>query len=137
MIFALHLLGYDIWFYISHRVLHSYPLWSHNEKQYPHWGDAYHGQWASTVFQGIGFVVPWLCTSFWSWPASLLALLFINARSLARHDPRMMTWIGNHHLLHHQFPAWNFGEYWLDRVCGTACPYQNRVVDGLFFGRRV
>jgi sterol desaturase/sphingolipid hydroxylase (fatty acid hydroxylase superfamily) len=42
-----------------------------------------------------------------------------------------MIWIGNHHLLHHQFPAWNFGEYWLDWLCGTVCPYQNRVVTGV------
>ena len=137
---ALHLLGYDLWFYVSHRALHSPILWPlhkiHHEKKFPHWHDTYHGHWAESVGQSVGFVLPWLFTSFWSWPASLLALLFVNARGLARHDPRTMTWIGNHHLLHHQFPAWNFGEYWLDWLNGTTCPYQNRVVDGVW-GLRV
>jgi sterol desaturase/sphingolipid hydroxylase (fatty acid hydroxylase superfamily) len=128
----LHILGYDLWFYVSHRALHSALLGAmhrNHEKQFPHWSDTYHGSWVETVGQSVGFVLPWACY-FWSWPATLIACLFINLRGMARHDPRTMTWIGNHHLLHHQFPTWNYGEPWLDLLFGTSCPYQNRIVEG-------
>jgi sterol desaturase/sphingolipid hydroxylase (fatty acid hydroxylase superfamily) len=30
--------------------------------------------------------------------------------------------VGDHHLIHHQYPNYNYGEVWLDQLCGTRRP---------------
>jgi len=34
-------------------------------------------------------------------------------------DHRFTWLIGNHHLLHHKYPPYNFGEYWIDKMFKT------------------
>jgi len=79
--------------------------------------DTYVGHWFESIFQGLGLFVPLLWikmnSSFW------IALLLVNLRGMARHDVRMVWLIGNHHILHHEYPMYNFGEYWLDWLLGT------------------
>jgi sterol desaturase/sphingolipid hydroxylase (fatty acid hydroxylase superfamily) len=115
-------LGYDIWFYLSHRLLHTrrlYPIHSiHHQKTEPKWYDTYHGHWFETVFQGLGFLAPLLIFDM-HWPSLIAALLFVNIRGMMRHDSRCSWLIGNHHLIHHKTPSYNFGEEWLDRFFGT------------------
>jgi sterol desaturase/sphingolipid hydroxylase (fatty acid hydroxylase superfamily) len=38
---------------------------------------------------------------------------------MMRHDDRCSFIIGNHHLIHHQYPNYNYGEYWIDYLCKT------------------
>ena len=52
----------------------------------------------------------------------LVALLFLNIRGMMRHDHRFVWLIGNHHILHHKYPQYNFGEFWIDKLCGTQYP---------------
>ena len=38
---------------------------------------------------------------------------------MMRHDRRFIFIVGNHHLLHHKYQKYNYGEYWIDMLCGT------------------
>jgi len=122
LFFGLSILGYDLWFYISHRLLHHrllYPIHSiHHEKAEPRFLDTYHGHTLETLFQGIGFFTPLLFFDV-CWISFLCAFLFVNLRGMLRHDPRGSWLVGQHHLLHHKYPQYNFGEEWLDRIGGT------------------
>ena len=123
--FLTAILGYDIWFYVSHRLLHHrflYPIHSiHHQKRHPQFLDTYHGHWFETIFQGLGFFTPLLFFKM-DWLSLGLALLFVNIRGMMRHDDRCSWLIGHHHLLHHMYPNYNFGEEWLDIIGRTTKP---------------
>ena len=119
----LHVLGYDLWFYASHRALHTRRFWwiharHHERVSGLRWLDAYHGHWIETAVQLLGFFLP-AAFGLWSWPVAAVTAALINVRGLARHDERMTWLIGTHHLQHHARPKWNFGEPWLDAMFGT------------------
>jgi lathosterol oxidase len=117
------IIGYDIWFYISHRILHDPKFYwihkIHHEYKTPTWRETYHGHWIEGPFQSLGFLVPWTWMPF-DWKCFLLGVLLVNARGMARHDAKTIWLIGNHHLLHHEHFSCNYGELWLDTLCGTA-----------------
>ena len=54
----------------------------------------------------------------------MYSLYFCSIRGFMRHDNRCIWLIGNHHILHHKYPNYNYGEYWIDSICGTLCPYK-------------
>lgn len=118
-----HILCYDVWFYASHIALHSKLLYGpihsiHHQKENPRWPDTYHGHWFESVFQSVGFIVPFLAYPLLSFDA-LVALAFVNARGMLRHDPRGIPFVGEYHLLHHRYPSVNYGEPWLDALFNT------------------
>ena len=119
-----HILGYDLWFYVSHLALHSHLLYPfhavHHEKLHPVWHDAYYGHWFESAFQGVGYFAPWLLLSDCSWTAALTALGIINIRAMLRHDARGSWIVGDYHLLHHTKFHYNYGEPWLDWLFGTS-----------------
>jgi len=122
---ALSILSYDIWFYISHVLLHTRTLYPyhklHHTKQVPMFLDTYVGHRLEGPFQGIGMFLPFIFFEYSIFDIVII-LAFLNLRGMMRHDERCVFLIGNHHLLHHKFPSYNFGEYWLDSLCGTKYP---------------
>ena len=60
-------------------------------------------------------------------------LLILNVRGMMRHDDRFTWLIGNHHLLHHKYPQYNYGEYWLDWLGGTLYPLREEAKQGLIY----
>ena len=52
---------------------------------------------------------------------------------MMRHDTRFVWLIGNHHILHHQYTNYNFGEYWLDKLGGTCYPNKDEYIIGLIY----
>jgi sterol desaturase/sphingolipid hydroxylase (fatty acid hydroxylase superfamily) len=121
--FLLHVIGYDIWFYVSHRALHTRVLWFshriHHQKVEPVWTDTYHGHWFETVFQSWGFFLPWCCVWPVSWWTAAIALAAINVRAMLHHDRRGTFLVGDYHLVHHRRPGVNYGQPWLDWLGGT------------------
>ena len=83
-------------------------------------------------FQGMGILVPLLFIENKKY-IFLLSLLIINIRGMLRHDKRYIWLIGNHHILHHKYPQYNYGEYWLDNLLGTKCPYNDEYVYGVIY----
>jgi sterol desaturase/sphingolipid hydroxylase (fatty acid hydroxylase superfamily) len=136
LVLILHILGYDIWFYISHILLHTRPLWRfhkiHHEIIHPKFTDTYTGHWIEGPFKSLGFLLPIIFQNF-DLASFIFALLFVNLRGLMRHDDRTIWLIGNHHLLHHQYFNCNFGEYWLDKLFRTSIKDHDKVKKGLIY----
>ncbi len=136
LLFILHILGYDIWFYISHILLHTKLLWRfhkiHHEIIHPKFSDTYKGHWIEGPFQSLGFLLPIIFQNF-DLASFIFALIFVNLRGMARHDDRTIWLIGNHHLLHHIYFNCNYGEYWLDKLFGTSVPDEVKVKKGLIY----
>ena len=131
------ILGYDVWFYVSHVLLHNY---AYKRIHHVHhsvdpkamrYQDTYVAHWAEGPLQCLGVVPPLLY--FGCNGSSVSAAVLLQLRGVARHDPRSTWWIGNHHLLHHKYPRYNFGEYWLDCLFGTQCPYSDEYEFGLIY----
>ena len=116
---------YDIWFYLSHIMLHNQTFYKiihkeHHINDYKiiNFKDAYVGHLIEGPFQGLGVLFP-ICFIKFNWHLFLLSLLIINIRGMLRHDSRFIWLIGNHHILHHKYPQYNFGEYWIDYIFNT------------------
>ena len=139
LLILLQILCYDIWFYISHVMLHyrrPYSLihYIHHKKSHHvliFW-DAYEGSNWEGLIQSAGLFVPYIITKF---PLKylLIAGFITNLRGLMRHDNRCTWLIGNHHLLHHKYQNYNYGEYWIDKLCSTLCPNEKEYEYGLIY----
>jgi len=129
------ILSYDIWFYISHLLLHHRLLYKyHKEHHYnlnPIYSDTYVGHVLETPFQGIGMFFSFLVFKYSLYDIFFI-LFLLNVRGLMRHDKRFIFLIGNHHLLHHKYSNCNFGEYWIDSIFGTTykneCEYKRGLI---------
>lgn len=120
--FFLHILGYDLWFYASHILLHQPAFYwihkTHHKARHPTFSDTYRGHWSEGPLQSLGILLPLLILPLD--PCQLAAAAFVtNTRGILRHDART-SWIdGGHHLKHHLHFNANYGEPWLDWVFGT------------------
>ena len=131
------ILGYDIGFYFIHILLHYkmfYPFHKEHHKKvinlrYP---DTFVGHHLESLIQPLGVFIPILFYPIQLIPF-LTACFVIFIRGLMRHDERCVWLIGNHHLLHHCYPKYNFGEYWLDSLFGTSFPDTHKYQYGLIY----
>jgi len=127
--FLAHIVCYDAWFYASHVILHVPSMygWIHHIHHATPYRDldftsTHQGHWLEHAVQPLGIVLPFLVIKP-DWIPFALAMSVVGLRGAMRHDHRFTYWIGNHHLLHHKYPRYNFGEYWIDACFGTLCPY--------------
>lgn len=133
----LSVLCYDIWFYLSHVFLHS--PWAyrnihhiHHRKIVPTAYDTYEGHAIEGPLQSLGTILPFFFLEYKAVDC-LIILCILNLRGMMRHDERFVWLIGNHHLLHHRYPQWNYGEYWLDWIGGTLYPNRAEAKAGLLY----
>ena len=121
------ILSYDIWFYISHMILHTNQFYHihkiHHSKKYDNleYLDTYNSHIYEILFQGISVFFPYIYISF-NINSFILSLLFLNIRGCMRHDDNFSWLVGNHHILHHKDGRYNFGEYWIDHLFNTIYP---------------
>ena len=119
-----HILFYDIWFYISHVLLHHPRLYhlhkTHHKEKYEKlkYYNAYDGDFIENIIQPIGICIPFVFQPIQINPF-IIACIIVHIRGLMRHDHRCIWIIGEHHLLHHKYKKYNYGEYWIDWLCGT------------------
>ena len=136
LMLTLPVISYDIWFYISHVMLHSRYLNKYHHIHHvaadPNWIDTYVSHWTEGPFQGAGLFFPYLFYKY-TLAETLLILAFVNIRGMMRHDKRWTWLIGNHHLLHHAHGEYNFGEYWMDSLLGTRYPVSKEYRYGLVY----
>jgi len=134
-----HIISYDIWFYLSHILLHHNLLYKMIHKEHHKvdykimtFTDTYVAHFIETPFQSIGVLFPLLFVKF-NIHALLYVIAVINIRSMIRHDNRFTWLIGNHHILHHKYRKYNFGEYWLDKMFKTNYPDDSECIKGLIY----
>lgn len=136
-----HIFCYDLWFYISHILLHTKTLRPihnvhHVNEINLNWTSSFEGHPFEFFFQSWGFFVPFF---FRVWDHGFLTecalvISFLTIRGMMRHDERCTFLIGNHHLLHHKYPYCNFGDYYTDMLMGTYKKFPNEEITG-FLGR--
>jgi len=116
------IISYDIWFYVSHILLHHPSFYKYHKEHHlnisPTYLDTYVGHPLEGPFQGIGMFFPFILLHYNTYDI-FTVLLVLNIRGMMRHDERFVFLIGNHHLMHHKHPNCNFGEYWIDSIFGT------------------
>jgi lathosterol oxidase len=136
---CIYIVSYDIWFYISHIILHKNIFYKLIHKQHHsvdytniNFKDTYVGHFIEGPFQGLGILFPLLFFEIKFHPF-IWALLLINIRGMLRHDNKFIWLIGNHHILHHKYPQYNFGEYWLDKLFCTNYPNEKECKKGMIY----
>lgn len=125
----LSIIGYDIWFYISHLILHTKYFWRYHKEHHKNklklvFTDTYVGHILEGPFQGIGIFFPYIYIKYSTYEF-IISLIIINIRGMLRHDYRCSWIIGNHHLLHHEYINYNYGEYWIDYLGKTLLNKKN------------
>jgi len=132
----LHILCYDVWYYISHIILHKPKLYIFVHKIHHstplnklNYTSAHVAHYAENIIQPLGMFVPCFIVEY-SRTALLISFIIISIRGALRHDYRFSWLIGNHHLLHHKYVNYNFGEYWIDCLCKTNYPNKDEYVYG-------
>ena len=130
----LSILSYDIWFYISHVLLHAPPFYTYHKQHHraikPIFTDVYDASLVENVAQGIGMFFPYVIVRY-TVVDTVIILCILNIRGLLRHDERGVALVGNHHLLHHLEPSYNYGEPWIDSLFNTSHPDKSKVKHGL------
>jgi sterol desaturase/sphingolipid hydroxylase (fatty acid hydroxylase superfamily) len=133
-----YIFSYDIWFYISHVILHNRRLYAtihkihHNTNtETMRYSDTYVAHYLESPFQSLGIFVPLIFIPP-VFSEILLFLAIVNVRGMLRHDTRYIWLIGNHDILHHKYPRYNFGEYWLDWIFCKIYPNEIEYRRGSF-----
>ena len=126
----LYVLYYDIFFYFTHKLLHTRLLYSihkiHHAKHIPNYYDFYTVHIIEVPLTSIGLFIAIYLHKLYIYQL-LMSILFINVRGLMCHDYTCVNYIGDHHLLHHKYYKCNYGEYWLDYIFGTL--YNKKTIE--------
>lgn len=119
---VISIIAYDIWFYISHLLLHSKYLYKyhkeHHTKIVPTFLDTYVAHPFESPFQGIGMFFPYAVINYTAYE-TIVILVLLNIRGTLQHDERGAFLVGNHHLIHHRYQNCNYGQYWIDALMST------------------
>lgn len=124
ILFTLHIICYDIWYYIIHYLMHTrqcYFIHKLHHKNLPNlltYKDAYTGNIIEFPLETAGIFMPCIIIET-NRSIIFFSILFIFIRNLMQHDKRFVWIVGDHHLLHHRYPFCNYGEYWIDNLFGT------------------
>jgi sterol desaturase/sphingolipid hydroxylase (fatty acid hydroxylase superfamily) len=125
---AFHILFYDVYFYHLHRIIHIPHLFllihkKHHSVDNDHltFHDAGIAHWSEQLLENVGvflpvLVYPWNKETPWILWCSFT---FIYLRHLVEHEPQLSAWFGEHHILHHKHPRYNYGAFWIDWLYGT------------------
>ena len=116
---------YDVWFYLSNVIIHKFMIEYHNKRPI---------NFHLLLIQSLGLLIPFMklrTSAIWVPINIVSAIGFVTIRGKLRQDNRFVCLVGNHHLLHHKYPHYNFGEIWLDELFDTDYPDKNEYVYGL------
>ena len=133
----LHIICYDIWFYFSHIILHTKNIYSihkiHHSVPYQEltYMDTHRAHWIENIVQNLGLYIP--CFFEFSIYPIITSFTIISIRGMMRHDDRCSGLIGNHHILHHKYRNYNFGEHWIDSLFGTTYPDKKEYIYGKIY----
>ena len=123
-IFLLHIICYDLWYYFTHICSHNVKMYRyhkyHHVTRYDEltYNDAFAGHMIEYPVQIVGIFIPTIFIEYHI-RTILCVYIFVTIRTFLNHDHRYTWLVGNHHLLHHKHPKYNFGEYCTDVLFGT------------------
>jgi sterol desaturase/sphingolipid hydroxylase (fatty acid hydroxylase superfamily) len=127
--FLLYILYYDFCYYFLHRLLHTrvfYPIHKiHHKKYKPEYYDYYTVHILEIPLTSFGLFVAIYLHKLYIYQF-LCSVMFINIRGIISHDYRFVYLTGDHHLIHHKYIKYNYGEYWLDYIFGTL--HDNKLI---------
>ena len=124
--------GYDMNFYIIHRLFHTKALWQYHKLhhvpiQQMTWRAGTVGHWSENLVTFLGgWIIYFLCFPRISYLEQAIALIYVSLRAYHHHDNdstdnSLLSLIfgDKHHIGHHLEPNHNFGAWWLDYIFGT------------------
>ena len=138
VVFFFHILCYDVWFYVVHVVLHNKHFYQIHKMHHIKpsetltYEDTNVGHTLENLVEPLGIFAPFLFVKC-SLITFLFAIIFINIRGHMRHDNRCSWLVGNHHILHHKYRKYNYGEYWIDLLCGTKYHNEDEYIYGCIY----
>ena len=127
--FFLYILYYDFCYYFLHRLLHTrffYPIHKlHHKKNKIDCYDYYTVHILEIPLTSLGLLLAIYLHNLYTYQL-ISSIIFINIRGIMIHDNRCIFIVGNHHLIHHKYIKYNYGEFWLDYIFGTH--YDNKLL---------
>lgn len=126
---VLYLLYYDFFYYFMHRLLHTkylYPIHKiHHKKYNTNYYDYYSVSILEIPISSLGLFIAIYLYKLYIYQL-FICILFINIRGTLQHDSKFTFLVGEHHLLHHKFIKFNYGEPWLDYIFRTQ--YEKKIL---------
>lgn len=127
--FILYILYYDFFYYFMHRLLHTkylYPIHKiHHKKYNTNYYDYYTVHILEIPISSLGLFIAIYLYKLYIYQL-LVCILFINIRGNLQHDSKFSFLVGKHHLIHHKFIKFNYGEPWLDYIFRTQ--YEKKIL---------
>jgi len=122
-------LYYDFCYYFLHRLLHTrffYPIHKiHHRKINTDYYDYYTVHILEIPLTSLGLLLAVYLHNLYTYQL-ISSIIFINIRGVMMHDNMFIFLVGDHHLIHHKYIRYNYGEIWLDYVFGTQ--YCNKII---------
>jgi sterol desaturase/sphingolipid hydroxylase (fatty acid hydroxylase superfamily) len=129
--FILYILYYDFFYYLSHRLLHTKWLYKihkiHHKNNKPTYYDYYTIHILELPLTSVGLFLAIYLYKLYIYQL-LCCVIFINIRGIMEHEYRFVYLVGEHHLIHHKYFKYNYGEYWLDCIFGTLYSNTNKLI---------
>ena len=113
---------YDFCYYFLHRLLHTrffYPIHKiHHKKINPEYYDYYTIHILELPLTSLGLLLAIYLHKLYIYQF-ICSIVFINIRGIMIHDNKFIFLVCDHHLIHHKYIKYNYGEYWIDYIFGT------------------
>jgi len=125
---------YDVWFYFSNVLIHKFMVEYHKERPIHYYTYKYEYYFHLLVIKSLGLLIPFMklrTSAIWVPINFVSAVGYVTIRGKLRQNNQFVWLVGNHHLLHHKYPHYNFGEIWLDELFDTDYPNKNEYIYGL------
>jgi sterol desaturase/sphingolipid hydroxylase (fatty acid hydroxylase superfamily) len=123
------IISYDIWFYITHIIFHYNSLYKYHKKHHEDKNTTYlvafkGGKLEQISSYGSIFIYI-IFSNYIDFTSLCYSSAYTTIRSIIQHEPRLLNnkiisiFYSDHHIKHHTFFNYNYGQYWLDYLFGT------------------
>lgn len=120
--FIIYILHYDFFYYFMHRLLHTKYFYSihkiHHSAYNPKYTDFFNVRAFEYPLSSVGLYIAVYLYGLYIYQL-IATISFICLRGIMEHDERFVWIVGDHHLKHHTYFYYNYGEYWMDYAFGT------------------
>jgi len=126
--FIIYIFYYDLFYYFMHRLLHTKYFYTIHKNHHSSYKIEYLDFFKVNLFEyplsSIGLYIALYFYGIYIYQL-LMCICFICLRGMLEHDNKFVFIVGNHHLYHHKYIYYNYGEYWTDYIFGTLYKIKN------------